>query len=163
LLLRVLPFFVVDRCLLFQINVFVESVVVKFRVFDLFFLGPVAICLVENIKHFDRIHNDILLEDVFDDHDGDVRLELEDCGVEMLFWNAVSKKLSRKIFQLLVVRFSRLFVANLEAFQNLFKDWEVVELVHLGKQEKENETPDSSLGKVNRNVTAPGDLMLEDF
>ena len=101
--------------MLFQINVFVESVIVKFRVFDLFFLGPVAICLVENIKHFDRIHNDILLEDVFDDHDGDVRLELEDCGVEMLFWNAVSKKLSREIFQLLVVRFSRLFVANLEA------------------------------------------------
>ena len=51
----------------------------------------------------------------------------------------------------------------MEAFQDLFKDSEIVEFIHLWKKQEKYETSDGSLGKVRRNVTASSHFVLEDF
>jgi hypothetical protein len=80
--------------LLLQVNVLVKSVIVEFRVIHFFFHGSLAVGLVENVKDLDGVHDDVLLENVFDDHDRDVRLEFKDSRVEVLLWDTMGQKLS---------------------------------------------------------------------
>lgn len=93
------------------------------------------VSLVEDVQYLDCVHYYVLFKNVFDDNDCDVRLELQDRVEEEFLGQAMSKCFSGEIFELLVGCFSSQLVANLEAFQDLFKDWEVAKFIDLGKEQ----------------------------
>ena len=97
---RLIPLLAVDECLLLQVHIFVESIIVKLRALNLHCHWPLFVCLLKHIEYLNYIHNYILLKNIFDNNNRDVLLEFCNSFEEFILWHQVSQEIFRKVSKL---------------------------------------------------------------
>jgi hypothetical protein len=76
LFLGLVPLLAVDEGLLLEVYIFVKSIIIELSLLNLHRTASLLVGLLKNIEHFDDIHDHILFEYIFDDHNCDILLKL---------------------------------------------------------------------------------------
>ena len=91
-----LPLVPVDLSLFLEVNITVESIVVEFRVLDLFLPALALIGKEEEVEHLYSLHYLILSKDILNNYEGDVVLELLNKVLELIFRKAFAQEIYDK-------------------------------------------------------------------
>lgn len=134
------PFIIINLCLFLQINILVQCIVIKFRIFNFVLSWLMLICKEEIVHNFNCEHNLVLSEDVLNNDKRDVVLELLNDLLELLFWNAFAQEINHKHVISVVLFFLELSSEVLQQPNNLFKKRKEVKVLHLWKHQEHEQT-----------------------
>ena len=138
----VLPLLIINLCLLLEINIFIQSVIVKLRVLDFILPQFLLVGQEEVIHDLNSEHNLLLAKRVLNDDKSNIVLELLNGLLECVFRQAVGQDLNDELVVSGVVLLLQFLAKVLEKTDDFLKHWEEVKVFHFRHLEEHDKSSD---------------------
>lgn len=137
------PLMIEDLCLLLQVHVVIQGIVVELRVCQSLLLGLKLVALLENIHDLNDCLHHVLLEYFLHDDNCDVEVELLDDLADLFFGQAVANEVGSKVLVLSVEESAESGLTSCEQLDHSVENSVEIEDLHFFHQKQLDEASDS--------------------